>query len=228
MIGVGDRMAQLIRDLFAPRRVHTLHTAANPLPAQMLRRQRPVELDQREVVLAVGGFYPRKNFPLLVRAFAAVASRRPKAVLRIIGDGEDRPGVEQAIATTGLHERVSLLGHQPHDVVLQEMVWCDVFALVGRSEPCATVYMEAMAAGTPLLVASDGGINDVIRDGVHGRVVAPGNTEETAEALGELLADRGGRERMGEAGRILQQTELTWDRNAATLATILAGVANRT
>ncbi|HWH11939.1 MAG TPA: glycosyltransferase [Solirubrobacteraceae bacterium] len=228
MVGVSDAMSDLLSDLFAPRRVHTLHTGADPVPEHLRARRRPRDLERRTILLAVGGFYPRKNLPLLVRAFAAVAADHPDAILRIIGDGEDRPGVEREIAAGGLADRVFLLGHQAHEVVLQEMVWCDAFALVGRAEPCATVYMEAMAAGKPLLVASDGGINDVIRDGVHGLAVPPGDLPATSAGLGTLLADRAGRERMGAAAQALQQSDLTWDANGVALAGILAVAAGGT
>ena len=97
------------------------------------------------------------------------------------------------------------------------MSWADCFALVGWNEPFATVYLEAMAAGKPILCCSDGGINDVISPGVHGYVVPPRQVEQTALALDRLLSNDVKRNEMGRNARQLIEQTLTWDAKAAEL-----------
>jgi glycosyltransferase involved in cell wall biosynthesis len=107
-------------------------------------------------------FYERKNFPGLIQAFNFVAEKYPNVVLRIFGDGPDRIKVEQAKDASPFKDRIKIPGKISHAEVLQQMQDADIFALIGWREPFATVFLEAMAAGLPLIACNDGGIAEVI------------------------------------------------------------------
>lgn len=219
-VAVSARMEQTIRDLFPGARATTVFNGSDPIPPAFWGTPRPAELTDKLVVLSVGMFYERKGFPLLIEAFARIAAKHPTAILRILGSGKDRPAVEAAAARTGLGDRVQLLGYQPRERILQEMVWADVFALIGWDEPWGVVFSEAMAAGKPILCADDGGIVDVLRDGIHGLTVPPRDVAAAAEALDRLLSDDEGRRRMGGAAKNLLEQSLTWDANARAMVSI--------
>ncbi len=219
-VGVAHRMEDGLRQLFPHAHVCTVHNGVAPLPVSLWKEKRPVEIQNKLVVFSAGIFYERKGFPLLVRAFAQIADKYPQAVLRIAGDGAQCSLVQQAVAETGLGNRVQLLGFQPHSRILQEMVWSDIFALIGWDEPFATVFMEAMAAGKPLVCANDGGVNDVFQDGIHGYALPPHNISAAAQALDRLLNNAGERERMGQAARRLFDDRLTSDATAKSLIKI--------
>jgi glycosyltransferase involved in cell wall biosynthesis len=211
---VSQRMENDTRRIFPNARAQTVHNGINPLPADIFSTPRPAELRDRQIVLSVGMFTPRKGFPLLIEAFKSVAEKHPRAVLRIIGDGKDRPAIEAAITQHGLADKVALLGLQPSHQVFQEMAWADLFALVSWDEPFATVFIEAMGAGIPVITASDGGITDVVRHGVHGLIVPPKDAVAAASAMNELLADDARRRAMGAQARALVENQLTWSANA--------------
>ena len=222
VVAVATRMEREIAALFPGVDVVTVHNGADPPPAAP---PRPPELEGRDVVLAVGGFFERKAIPSLVEVFARAAPSRPAAVLRIAGDGRERPAVERAVRESGVADRITLLGNLPHARVLHEMAWADAFALIGWDEPFATVYLEAMAAGAPVVCCSDGGITDVVRDGVHGRVVPPRDVPAAAAALADLLTDPERRRAMGREAARLVRERLTWDRHARRMAEILESAA---
>lgn len=222
-VAVSHAMEAELVALFPHARTRTVHNGADP-PAVPAATERA---DGRRIVLAVGALVERKAFPLLVDAFGRIARRHPDALLRVAGDGPQRPQVERAIAAHRLEGRVELVGELPHDDVLREMARADVFALVGWDEPFATVYLEAMAAGTPVVCCSDGGIVDVVEDGVHGRVVPPRDAAAAAAALDELLGDESRRRAMGAAARRLVVDRLTWDRHAAEMADILRAAVDQ-
>jgi glycosyltransferase involved in cell wall biosynthesis len=69
------------------------------------------------------------------------------------------------------------------------------------SEPMGLVAVEAMLAGRPVVASDVGGLRDLIRPGVTGLVVPPGDPSALAAALDRLLDDPDARRRMGEAGR---------------------------
>lgn len=218
---VARRMQADMDRLFPQAHTRTVYNGVDPIPCAIRTRPRPNELQSKLIFFAAGFFYERKGFPLLVEAFKAVAQRFPDATLRIAGDGTQRAEVERVIRHCGLEGRVVLLGAIGHRQVLQEMVWADVFSLVGWDEPCATVFLEAAAAGKPIVLARDGGFNDVFESGVHGISVSPRDRAAAAEALLELAGDRERREAMGKAVFDLWERRLTWDSNSDEILQIL-------
>ena len=220
MIAVAKRMEAQMQDLFPGTRTVTIQNGTDPFPQAILDRPRPAELQGKFVFFSCGFFYERKCFPELIDAFASVATRHPEALLRIAGDGALRPVVEARISAHQLQDRVQLLGLVGHEAVLQEMAWSDAFVLIGYEEPFATVFSEAMAAGKPIITASDGGINDVFIDQVHGLAVPPRNVSAATEAMERLLLNPGFRDTCGGLGKQLFDSTLRWPSNAQKLVEI--------
>jgi glycogen(starch) synthase len=67
-------------------------------------------------------------------------------------------------------------------------------------EPLGQVAVECLAAGTPAVVTATGGLGEVVRDGVEGLLVPPGDVPALTEALDRLMADPELRRRLGAAG----------------------------
>lgn len=217
LMAVSNRMEQNMQALFPIAKTSTHHNGIDLPPAHLANTPRPPEIQQKQVILSCALWAERKGIPLLVRAFHRVAAKYPNAVLRIVGDGPEAERVNQTIAELGLRLQVQLLGKQPHERVLQEMAWADGFALIGWDEPFATVYLEAMAAGKPIICCNDGGICDVVDDGIHGYTVLPKQVESAAAAIDRLLGDPDQRQTMGHQARQLIETSLTWDAQAKAL-----------
>lgn len=227
-IGVTGPLVDEIKKLFPQLSPMVLHNGVHPIAPQVLNAPRPPELAGKRVVFSAGFFYPRKLFPLLVEAFARATEGMPDAVLRIAGDGETRPAVEQAIDRHGLRGRVTLLGTLPYASVMQEMAWSDVFALVSSHETFATVFLEAAAAGKPSIWCTDGGITDVLRHGEHGLGVPPEDLNAAADALATLLRDEPLRRRMGAAASELFRQRLSSSAYGPRLLSILRDVVAST
>lgn len=214
MVAVATRMENLMRVAFPAARTLTVNNGTVDPPPQIFSTPRPPELRDVTVVFSACAFFERKGVPLLIHSFREAVQRYPDAVLRIAGSGEQRPVIEKAIAECGLASRVALLGMLPHAQVLQEMAWSDIFALPGWDEPFATAFSEALSTGRPIIYGSDGGITDVVGDGVHGVAVKPRDQASVVRALYALLGDIEGRRRMGLAARNLFETQLKWSHNA--------------
>jgi len=181
------------------------------------------------LILSCGMFYERKNFPGLIQAFNLVAGKHPNVILRILGDGSDRIKVEEARDASPFRDRIEMPGKVGHAEVLQQMQEADIFALIGWREPFATVFLEAMAAGLPLIACNDGGIAEVIQsadvdapalDAGHstfdapqpnGLLVPPRDIPAAARALEFLILNPKARKQIGEAARKKIETDLTWD-----------------
>ena len=206
-----------MRRLFPGLPACTISYGIDPIPAACWTTSRPAELVGRKIIFCAAMFYQRKGIPLLVEAFGKIARRHPDALLRIAGDGAEREKIESTIRAAGLERRVQLLGEVPHQVVLQEMVWSDAFALIGWDEAFGVVFAEAMGAGKPIICANDGGVMDVVRDGVHGLTIPPKSAAAAADALDAMLTDDSARLRMGAAAKALVEEKLTWDAKALAM-----------
>jgi glycosyltransferase involved in cell wall biosynthesis len=225
MVSVSSRMEAETKNLFPKARTRTISNGTDPIPEQVVTTPRPAALREKLILFSCGAFYERKGFPVLIEAFSRIAAKFPNLILRIAGDGFERPGVENQIRRLSLESRVELLGFQPHDVVLQEMCWCDAFVLLGWDEPFATVFSEAMSAGKPVVCCNDGGINDVLRSEVHGLTVPPKDIEAAVDALERIASDTGLRRRMGAAAKELFESSLRWDHNARQMTDLFREAA---
>lgn len=219
-LAVSNRMAQDMQSLFPQINVQVHHNGVNLPPASPKPQPRPLALKGKTVVLTCALFAERKGIPLLIKAFHRIASQHPNAILRIIGSGPEEEKIQRTIQSMAIGDQVQLVGRRPHIEVLQEMLWADCFALTGWDEPFATVYLEAMAAGKPIICCSDGGITDVVQNEVHGLVIPPKDVSATAKALDHMLSSESDRKQWGENAHSLVSSSLTWDTKASELISL--------
>jgi glycosyltransferase involved in cell wall biosynthesis len=149
-------------------------------------------------LVTVGRLQAPKDAVTLVRALAALRGRSFEAVL--VGDGPDRPTVEEEVRRLGLESAVELLGER--DDVPELLRTADVFVLSSRSEGLPLSILEAMAARLPVIASNVGGVSEVVVDGDTGLLVPPGDPQSLAAAIERLLEDQALGRRLGEAGRI--------------------------
>jgi colanic acid/amylovoran biosynthesis glycosyltransferase len=175
-----------------------------------LRGFRPAgwPMDAREpVVLAVGRCVEKKGFDDLIVAWSAVLARVPAARLVIVGDGPEQARLRALAERHGVAGAVRWEGAQAQERVRALLGEAAVFCLPcrvaadGNRDGLPTALLEALASGVPCVTTKVTGNPEILTDGVEGRLVPPGNPAALAEALGDLLADRGMLARMSLAAR---------------------------
>jgi glycosyltransferase involved in cell wall biosynthesis len=145
---------------------------------------------------------------------AAAALLKTRGVLaRFALVGEPDPGNPRSVPKSQLEEwhRSGVLewwGHRSDmPNVLAE---ASVVALPSTyREGVPKVLIEAASCGRPIVTTEMPGCRDIVRDGVNGVLVAPGDAEALAAALTRLLGDKQGCKQMGRAGRALVQREFS-------------------
>lgn len=161
----------------------------------------PARPGLRAEVLFLSRLHPRKRPDAFVRAASLVVVPGAAPVFSVLGPDEgalDAVRTEAARATAD----VRIEGAIPPDAVAARMALADVFVLPAVDEPFGMVVLEAMAAGTPVVVTRSCGLApDVEREGAG--VVVDGSDASIAEAVQMLLEDPAMRARMGDAGRAL-------------------------
>lgn len=141
-------------------------------------------------LLAVGRLVPYKGFEYLLEAMAL--PQMSGYQLTVIGDGPLRESLERMRANRGLSDRVTLLSRVSDEVLAEHYQESSLLVLpsVNRTEAFGIVLLEAMASGMPVVTTAIGsGMEDIVRDGIDGRVVAPRSPDALCAAIRSILED---------------------------------------
>jgi glycosyltransferase involved in cell wall biosynthesis len=171
-----------------------------PSTRQALRR-RYGAIESDVLLVAVGNQNPQKGHDILLRAAARLCEMRP--AVRVLIRGAQQPGHEsyarelQRLSLAGPAGRLSVAELEPGVAITDLMGAADVFVLSAkrRSEGIPTVVLEALAAGTPAVVADVGAVREVVPPSV-GVVVKPENEGALLDALISLIDDEDRRRAM--------------------------------
>jgi glycosyltransferase involved in cell wall biosynthesis len=179
--------------------------------------------------LFVGRLVPYKCSDVVVEAFAKTPELR-RHKLRIVGDGPDKPALEQIIRDHNLQSQVELVGWKSQAGVADEMRNADVFAFPSIRELGAGVVVEAMACGLPSIVVDYGGPGGLVRNGTGIRVPLQSKLmmiSAFGQAMARLGADPAATRRMGEAASDYVFREYTWDKKAGKFLEVYEWVLGR-
>jgi phosphatidyl-myo-inositol dimannoside synthase len=186
---------------------------------------------ERQVVVCVSRMVPRKGQDTLIRAWPQVLAQVPGCpLLMLVSDGSYRGKLERLAARTGVADSVLFTGPVGWDELPSYYDAGDVFAMPCRTrragldvEGLGIVYLEASAAGLPVIGGDSGGAPDAILDGETGYVVPGRDEAAVARRVVQLLTHPAGARAMGEKGQAWIEREWTWDHVAERLQRILAG-----
>jgi glycosyltransferase involved in cell wall biosynthesis len=187
----------------------TRFSPASDTQRRELRRQLGVPVD-RPLILFVGVMSPDKQPHILLDAWAAFESReRLGSTLMFVGatdprlfelEGRLADQMKEKLAQIADGDRVHFAGPTPE--IENYYRAADLVVMPSLREGMPVVVLEAMACGLPVVASRlQGSTDTVITDGVHGRLVEPGDVAGFAGAIGELLRDRPLAERVGAAAR---------------------------
>lgn len=192
---------------FPPEHVHVVLNAVAPpgVERSALRETLRKEIGVTDDTLIVGGagiVTKRKNFDLLLRAFARAAL--PRTCIVIVGDGPHRPRLEQLATELDIQASVRFLGKR--DDAAAVIGGLDAFVLSSRNEGMANVMLEAMAGGTPVIAADISGVRTAIGESGDrpsaGWIFSPDDEVELAKILAEVSHDmRNGSRRVDDMSR---------------------------
>jgi glycosyltransferase involved in cell wall biosynthesis len=182
---------ELIGRGVAPERIEVVHNAIdpqwgrrdrNPEAAEALRAKLGIGQEKR-VVLIVGRLSSEKDHRTLLEAMR----RLPEAHLVIVGDGPERPRIEETVRALGLGESVTLVGQVPSAEPYYGIA--DICVLSSLSEGSPNALLEAMAAGVPVVATAVGGVPEMVSHGESALLIQKGDCPAMTGAIAALLAD---------------------------------------
>jgi len=199
-------IAELERNNVQRDHIHVQHMPIRPfapVPEKQksgLRRQLGLD-DATRVLLSVGRLSREKGHADLIQAFPKMMELAGNSPLRliIVGEGSERPRIEELCRNLRLTDVVILAGQQ--DDINPYYSTADVFVLPSHSEGCPNVLLEAMAAGVPVVATDVGGIPEVVTNGRDAILVKKHDQAGLASATGKILQDRDLRDRLVSSAR---------------------------
>jgi glycosyltransferase involved in cell wall biosynthesis len=140
--------------------------------------------------------------------------------LAVIGDGPERDNVRQLFGALP-QERVEWIGELPREGVMEQLARASVFVWPGYGEAYGLAYLEAQAAGLPVIAYDTAGVPEVVVDGRTGLLTPPGETDILAEAIDRLLQEPNLRRTLGRNARDFVLTERSQPVVSAQIAPLL-------
>ncbi len=165
-----------------------------------LLNQNPLSFQNN--IYYVGRLEIYKGIDVLIKAMPSVLDKIPQVKLYIIGEGDYKDELISMVASLMLKSKIQFLGKISHgeleryyansDIVIIPSVWPEAFGNVG---------IEAMSVGRPVIASRVGGIPEWLDDGKTGFLIEPGNSEQIAEKVIQLLSNKKLLEQMSRNAR---------------------------
>jgi glycosyltransferase involved in cell wall biosynthesis len=216
---------ELIRQGVPQERIRIVHNAIDPSYGATARSSAP-ELrarlglqDGEPVILSVGRMSPEKDHLGLLDAFHRIhAAGIIDPHLVIVGEGPERPRIEHRIRALGLDSRVILTGHvssaEPYYGI------ASVTVLSSRSEGSPNALLESMAALVPVVATSVGGIPEIVTNRESALLATPGDPDELARAISEVLTSPALADGLAQRARLLVEMRHSPDSRTRALCAL--------
>ncbi|GAA4851680.1 glycosyltransferase [Saccharopolyspora rosea] len=159
-------------------------------------------------VLFVGRLDEEKHIDDLLRAMSLLRTQAATR-LEIVGDGSRRAAFERLAAELGIADRVHFAGFVSDEELLDAYARADVFCMPSIAELQSLATMEAMSAGTPVVLANAMALPHLVKPGQNGWLYPPRDVHALARAIDDIVDDRETIDRMGAASeRLVSQHDI--------------------
>lgn len=170
----------------------------------------------RPVVLTTSRLTKRKGQDRMIRALPIIRQAVPDVLYAVVGDGEERPALEQLTGQLGLRNHVQFLGEADEQSLVECYQQCDVFVLPNRQmgtdvEGFGMVLLEAQACGKPVVAGASGGTAETMQVPDTGLTVTSEGFDELGRIVVDLLGNAPQRAQMGAAGREWVVARFDWE-----------------
>ena len=201
--------------------------AFNPAARENLRKR--YGLGDAPVVVCISRLVERKGQDRLIEAWPSVVANYPDAILVIVGKGPYGETLKAMAAASPVSSSIVFTGEVPYAELAAHYSLGDVFAMPARTrgggldiEGLGIVYLEAYAAGLPVVAGDSGGAPEAVKNGETGLVVNGNYVPAVAAAVNYFLRDPERTKAMGEAGRRWVDEQWRWSDVAKPLVEVLS------
>jgi len=164
--------------------------------------------DEKPKILYVGKINKKKGVDVLVKAMSKIDLDCQLFMIGPILDEHLGRKIQEYI---DVDNRIKLLGYLPRKELIAFYKLSDIYVLPSYSEISPLSIREAMAAGLVVVTTDIEGNNELVTNYKTGRLFTPGNSEELANILEELMNREDERKRMGEIAKKIAMKEFDWN-----------------
>jgi phosphatidylinositol alpha-1,6-mannosyltransferase len=157
---------------------------------------------------------PKNAVDDIIRALPHI----PDARLQVLGTGPEEANLKKLAARLGVESRVDFLGYVSQEKIPEYLHKADVFIRPSRSEGMGNSFIEAMAAGLPVVATQEGGIADFLFDAklnpdkaATGWAVRKDSPEQIAQAVQTILGNPEAARQVTEHARAMVKENYDWD-----------------
>ena len=173
----------LLPNTFDPKRFKISGKPIHLLEKYGLDPEQPVILTVSRLVSSES----YKGYDKILEALPQIRQVFPNVNYIIVGEGDERPRIEQLISQRQLQDCVTLAGFVPDVELCDYYNLCDIFAMPSKGEGFGIVYLEALACGKPTLGGNQDGAIDALCHGELGALVAPDDVGAIAKTIIQIL-----------------------------------------
>ncbi len=229
IIAISERVKQvLMTDGLPKERIDVVYSGVDIQKFQNIEANYLISelaLNRNKLIIGnIAAFAWHKDHKTLLEAAKIVVDEFPEIIFLIAGEGPLRREIEILIRKFNLEERVKLLGFRQDIPEILSIL--HLFVLSSSWEGLGTSLLDAFASRVPVVATNVGGIPEIVRDGVNGILVPPGNPEALSSAIISLLKNRDLAGQMAEEGfktvkekfsieRMVEETRKIYDRLVA-------------
>lgn len=183
-----------------------------------------VESGEREGLIFVGNLVEIKGLIFLIEAMATLVVRYPNLRLTVVGDGPDRQTLLALVERLQLRNNVYFLGSVPNTQLPDLLRAASVAVMPSLREGLGLVAIEAMGCGCAVVASDLPAIRDSVLPGKTGLLARPGDAEDLAEAIDQLLANEELRSALADNGRRHAIENFDWQTVGDHYVSLLAGI----
>jgi len=233
---VNSRFTASLVDRILPgaaRRIIVLPMGVDPAPrvprsaVQALKSR--YGLREGPVLLSVSRLVPMKGHGVVIGALASLLERFPDLVYLIVGQGPERPALEDRARALGVAAHVRFAGAVEQDELAAHYALATLFVQLSRAtgeydglEGFGLTFLEAASFGVASIAGRSGGVPEAISEGESGLLVPPDDAGAFTAAAARLLADPGELRRLAEGARRWAASH-PWEASARCLRTVTNG-----
>lgn len=222
VVVVSQSMREELKALY-PQFAHKILFIPNGVDIVPLKRHGGIRAPMH--LLTIGSCIRRKRLDVILRALSE-AKLAGKMILRVVGDGAERPRLEQMAQAMNLTHSVEFIGSVPPSQIVNQLQWADVFVFASESEGRPNVILEAMAAGLPIVSSNIAGVAELLPRGIA-MLYPVGDHRSLAAHLLALLEDHESVSRYGALARQrIVDLGLTWTNCGAQYASLYKKVCD--
>ena len=222
VVAVSQYGLSQLRRLTPPQEWPSIHVVRCGVEAAFhAGRAAPVPADA--IFVSVGRLSEQKGQLTLVEASGILAREGRRFCVRLVGDGEMRHAIENAIRREGLGGVVEIVGWRTPDQVRDEIERARALVLPSYAEGLPVSIMEAFALSRPVISTFVAGIPELVRPGENGWLAPAGDAAALADAMRAAIAASADEiAAYGRNGKKLTLQRHDVDKEAEKLATLFA------